>query len=145
MKKIVLILLVILIGIQFIRPDKNIPEPSIDLISKEMNMPEEIEEIVLNSCADCHSDQTAYPWYAEIAPLSWYIASHVNDGKKHLNFTQWANYNKNQKSHIVNDLEDELTKHKMPLKSYLILHKNATLTELQYQQFLSYVATLKSE
>jgi len=144
MKKILLGILVLLILIQFVRPDKNRSE-ALDLISLELNVPKEIENIILTSCSDCHTDHTVYPWYAELAPMSWYLASHINNGREHLNFTQWSNYNKDQKLHIIKDLEEELSNQKMPLKSYLILHENAKLDTAQYEQLLAWVATLKIE
>ena len=90
MKKILLGILIIIILIQFIRPEKNISSESINDISTVMDVPENVQEIIKTSCADCHSNTTKYPWYSEVAPVSWYLASHVNDGKKHLNFSEWA-------------------------------------------------------
>ena len=105
MKKILLGILIIIILIQFIRPEKNISNDGINDISTVMDVPENVQEIIKTSCADCHSNTTKYPWYSEVAPVSWYLASHVNDGKKHLNFSEWASYNKNQKEHIIKDLK----------------------------------------
>ena len=81
--------------------------------------------------------------YSEIAPVSWYLASHVNDGKKHLNFSEWTGYNTNQKSHIIKDLEEELEGHKMPLNSYLWIHNDAKMNEEQYQILLDWVKTIE--
>ena len=71
------------------------------------------------------------------------MASHVNDGKEHLNFSEWAKYNEDQKNHIINDIEEELTDKKMPLKSYLIIHENAEMTDNQYKILLNWVKTIK--
>lgn len=145
MKKVLLGVLVVFILIQFIRPEKNISNDEINSITTVMQVPDEVKEIIKTSCADCHSNNTKYPWYSEIAPVSWYLAQHVNEGKEHLNFSEWATYNKNQKSHILKDLEEELEEHKMPLESYLILHKEAKLSIDQYNVLLNWVKTIPSE
>lgn len=143
MKKVLLAVLVVIILIQFIRPDKNNSQNYTNDISTVENVPVEVQEILKTSCNDCHSNNTEYPWYSEIAPISWYLASHVNDGKKHLNFSEWTSYNEDQKSHIIKDLKGELKDQEMPLKSYLIIHKNAKLTDSQYETLLNWVQTLK--
>ena len=143
MKKILLAILVVIVLIQFIRPEKNISNKVINDISTLMDVPENVQEIIKTSCADCHSNTTKYPWYSEIAPASWYLASHVNDGKKHLNFSEWASYNKNQKEHIIKDLKKELKSKEMPLNSYLWIHKEAVVSPEQYKILLDWVQTIK--
>ena len=143
MKKILLGILIIIILIQLIRPEKNISSESINDISTVMDVPENVQEIIKTSCADCHSNTTKYPWYSEVAPVSWYLASHVNDGKKHLNFSEWASYNKNQKEHIIKDLKKELKSKEMPLNSYLWIHKEAVVSPEQYKILLDWVQTIK--
>jgi hypothetical protein len=143
MKKILLAVLVVIIVIQFIRPEKNNSNNELNAISTILDVPNEVQEILKTSCSDCHSNNTIYPWYSEIAPVSWYLASHVNEGKEHLNFSEWASYNENQKSHIIKDIEEELQDKEMPLKSYLIIHENAKMTETQYKIMLDWVKTIK--
>ena len=84
-----------------------------------------------------------YPWYAEIAPVSWYLASHVNEGKEHLNFSEWTAYNKHQKEHILNDLKEVIEEKEMPLKSYLIIHEKAGMTKDQYDAFSKWLNTIE--
>ena len=143
MKKVMLGLLILLILIQFIRPEKNDSGDYTNDYTSVMQVPDNVKEIIKTSCADCHSNFTKYPWYSEIAPVSWYIAQHVNEGKEHLNFSEWMRYNKNQKDHIIQDLEEELEGFEMPLKSYLLIHKDAILTKDQYKILLAWVKTLK--
>lgn len=145
MKKVIIGILVVLVLIQFIRPEKNDSNIVINDISTIMQVPIEVKEIIKTSCADCHSNFTKYPWYFEIAPVSWYLAQHVNKGKENLNFSEWSTYNKNQKNHILKDLNKELKEHKMPLKSYLLGHKDAELTEDQYRILLDWVKTIPSK
>ncbi|WP_372746932.1 heme-binding domain-containing protein [Lutibacter sp.] len=143
MKKVLVAVLVVVVLIQFIRPTKNNSKIEVNSITTVMDVPMEVQEILKTSCNDCHSNNTEYPWYSEVAPVSWYLASHVNEGKEHLNFSEWAKYNEDQKNHIINDIEEELTDKKMPLKSYLIIHENAEMTDNQYKILLNWVKTIK--
>ena len=145
MKKVLLGILIVFILIQFIRPEKNESNDKTNAITEVMNVPENVQKIIKTSCADCHSNKTKYPWYSKIAPVSWYLASHVNEGKEHLNFSEWAAYNKNQKEHIIKDLKKELKSKEMPLNSYLWIHKNAKLSAKQYQLMLDWAKTLNQE
>lgn len=145
MRKVVLGILVGLVLIQFIRPKKNDSRDWTNDYTSVLHVPDQVKEIIKNSCADCHSNSTNYPWYSEIAPVSWFLAQHVNEGKEHLNFSEWATYNKNQQRHILEDLKEYLEKHEMPLKSYLLLHKEAILEDSQYQLLLDWVQTIKVE
>jgi hypothetical protein len=145
MKKVVLVIVVIIGLMQFIRPQKNDSADFSKDIATVVDVPENVQQILKTSCNDCHSNQTKYPWYSEIAPISWFLAQHVNEGKEHLNFSEWANYNANQKNHIVKDLQQEMEKQGMPLKSYLIIHKDAVLTATQYQTLLDWAKTLDTE
>jgi hypothetical protein len=145
MRKVLLVFLVGLILIQFIRPKKNASGDFTNDYTTVMQVSEEVKEIIKNSCGDCHSNRTEYPWYSEIAPVSWYVALHINEGKEHLNFSEWSAYNSNQKDHIIKDLEEELEEQKMPLKSYLIIHKEAKLTPKQYEILLAWVKSIKTE
>ena len=145
MRKVLLGLLIGLILIQFISPERNDSGDWSNDYTTTMQVPKEVKEIIKTSCADCHSNKTKYPWYSKIAPVSWYIAQHVNQGREHLNFSEWTTYNKDQKNHIIKDLEEELEEKNMPLKSYLLIHKDAKLTQDQYNILLVWVKTLKIE
>jgi hypothetical protein len=145
MKKVLLGLLVVLILMQFIRPEKNESKNEMNAMSTVMEIPVEVTKIIQTSCADCHSNSTKYPWYSEIAPSSWFLAQHVNDGKEHLNFSEWAAYNKDQKSHIIKNIKEVLNEREMPLKSYLWIHKESKLTENQYQILYDWANSIKVE
>lgn len=142
MKKVLLVILAIFILIQFIRPEKNLSRDYSNDISNEYTVPSEVQEIIKNSCADCHTNFTKYPWYSNVAPVSWYLGQHVWMGKEHLNFSEWTNYNKNQKEHILKDLEEVLQTKEMPLASYLNMHEEAKLTAEEYQLFYNWVKSL---
>lgn len=146
MKKylILKIILGLIIGIQFIRPHKNIAnQPEYSDIVNDVNITIEVKEILNNSCIDCHSNNTNYPWYNNIAPISWIIANHVNEGKKHLNFSEWLKYNENQKVHLLGDIKVVLEENKMPLKSYLLMHDEGEITHQERQYLLEWIALEK--
>ena len=145
MKKILLGILAIFILIQFFRPEKNNSKNEMNAMSTVMEIPVEVTKIIQTSCADCHTNSTNYPWYSEIAPVSWYLAQHVKEGKEHLNFSEWTTYNKDQQEHIIKDLKEVLNDREMPLKSYLLIHKDAKLTENQYQIMYDWANSIKVE
>ncbi|NEW78985.1 MAG: heme-binding domain-containing protein [Gelidibacter sp.] len=145
MKKVLFTILAIFILIQFIRPAKNDSKNEVNALSTVMEVPVEVNKIIQTSCADCHSNSTKYPWYNEIAPASWYLAQHVKEGKENLNFSEWTAYNKDQKEHLLKDLKEVLNEREMPFKSYLLIHKDAKLTENQYQILYDWVNTIKVE
>lgn len=145
MNKLFLGFLALFILIQFIRPEKNDSKNEMYAMSTVMEIPIEVNKIIQTSCADCHTNSTNYPWYSEIAPASWYLAQHVKEGKEHLNFSEWTAYNKDQQEHIIEDMKEVLNDREMPLKSYLLIHKDAKLTENQYQILYDWVNTIQVE
>ena len=135
-RKIFYLVLVVvaLILIQFIRPEKNLGEinTETDLI-KASQLPDTLASIIRNSCYDCHSDHTHYPWYGNVAPFSWYLNSHVAEGKAHLNFSAWSIMDKAQKITTLDQLCEESRDRSMPLKSYLLIHRSSKLSEQDIQ------------
>ncbi|MGV6846072.1 MAG: heme-binding domain-containing protein [Lutibacter sp.] len=142
MKKIFIVLLVLIL-IQFIQPKKNNSKDYSKAISTELTVPENVQEILKNSCNDCHSNYTVYPWYNNIAPVSWYLAHHVNEGKEHVNFSEWRNYNNRQKNHIIKEFKKVIKENEMPLTSYVLIHKNATLTQNDKEALLNWLNSIQ--
>jgi hypothetical protein len=128
-RAIIAFLLAVLIIIQFYRIDKSNP-----LVNKENDFlfmvqpPSEIASLIKSSCYDCHSNETLYPWYTNIAPVSWIIKSHVTEGREHLNFSEWGNYKPGRRGHILDECKEMVENRKMPLKSYTLLHSSAKLS-----------------
>ena len=93
LKRILIVLLIVFVLIQFFRIDKSHPKirKYQDFISIT-KPPAEIENLLRNACYDCHSYETEYPWYAEVAPVSWWLDHHVEEGREHLNFSTWGKY-----------------------------------------------------
>jgi len=123
-----LVLIILFIIIQFI--PSGIPENKAEdenSISNSNLITGPVLDQLRTSCFDCHSNQVNFPWYAKIAPSSWLLADHIKEGRGHLNFSEWENYSKREKTGLLEDIRDEVESGKMPLKSYLLMHRNARL------------------
>ncbi|MDD2887013.1 MAG: heme-binding domain-containing protein [Aliarcobacter sp.] len=127
MKRALLILFIIFVVMQFIRPNK---ENFVVQKELEIKANEEVMTMLKTSCFDCHSNETVWPWYSQIAPFSWVISTHVNNGRKALNFSIWENYTPEQKEEKTKALF-RTAYAAMPLQSYLYIHEDANLTKEQ--------------
>lgn len=128
-KKLLLTLFVILLVLQAFRPEKNISGNKENDISSLYPVPENVEQILVKACKDCHSNSTVYPWYAEVQPIAWWLDDHVKDGKKHLNFNEFASYRLAKQYHKLEEVFDEVKGGEMPLESYTFVHRDAKLTD----------------
>lgn len=131
-KKILIGLLVVLIVIQFIKPDKNqsSAETPNDIFA-HYQAPDSIKQLIHTACYDCHSNNTVYPWYAEVQPVAWWLADHVNEGKSEMNFSEFASYAPKKGDKKLDELVEKVKEGEMPLKSYTIIHGNARLSDAQ--------------
>lgn len=119
-----------LIIIQFIRPEKNLGELNTEADFLQVsNVSDTLTGIFLNSCYDCHSNRTQYPWYSNVAPFSWYLNWHIVEGKAHLNFSSWGIMDKAQKITQLDQICEEVTNETMPLNSYVWIHRSSRLSE----------------
>jgi len=138
------VLILALIVIQFIRPEKNRAEGiSNNDISKIYPVPDDVQAILKTSCYDCHSNNTVYPWYAEIQPVAWWLDDHVKDGKKDLNFSEFAGYTPRRQYRKLEEVTEMTEEGKMPLDSYLWIHKNAKLDEGKKLTLANWVNTVR--
>lgn len=123
LKWILAIVVLALIVIQFIPVDRSNPETSATL-----QAPDEVMSILKESCFDCHSNNTSWPWYSKVAPVSFFIAHHVEEGREELNFSVWQEYPAGKRDKKIDELWEHVEKDWMPLKSYLLIHKHAALS-----------------
>lgn len=133
-KNILLLLLVVLVIIQFIHPPKNFADPSTLMandISKVYVVPDSIHQILKTSCYDCHSNNTVYPWYSKIQPVAWWLNDHIEEGKKEINFSEFATYRIGRQYKKLDEIIKQVKEDEMPLSSYTLIHKNAILTQNQ--------------
>ncbi len=131
-KKIALALLIIFIGMQFYRPEKNIDTSNhLATFLSETNPPQEVRVILKQACYDCHSNHTVYPWYNNITPVSFWLEGHIDHGKGDLNFSDWANFSAKKKDHKLEEVVEVMEANVMPLREYTWTHDEARLTEAQ--------------
>jgi len=114
-----------LILLQFIQID--IPTPPKATLQDEIKAPKEVMTILKKSCYDCHSNNTKYPWYSNIAPISWQVHSNIKNGRAWMNFSIWTKYSEKKKQKFYKGIVDALNI-KMPPAEYLLIHKDARLT-----------------
>lgn len=126
-KKILLIVLGAFVLIQFFRPDRSVNKSS-QIALNQIFSDKEALNLFQGACKDCHSNETSYPWYSEVAPVSWIIQHHINEGREHANFSLWNTYNKDQKRKILEEAVEEIERDKMPMGGYRLLHSEANLT-----------------
>jgi hypothetical protein len=130
-------LLVLLIAIQLIPvPHTNPP------VTREVNWDSPAtRDLAKRACFDCHSNETVWPWYSNVAPVSFFLANHIKDGREKLNFSQW-----DQPNTEAEDIVEVLEKGEMPLKSYLLLHPEADFTPAEKERLLNGLrATLQQD
>lgn len=144
LKTIALILLIVFIAIQFFPTERNesdvIPKTDFLLVN---NPPENISSLLQESCYDCHSNHTEYPWYNKIQPVAWLLEDHIKEGKAELNFNEWdvlSDRRKNSKlKSIINQIKDD----KMPLASYTLIHQNAILSDTEKKALIDFMSNIK--
>ncbi|MHC5021240.1 MAG: heme-binding domain-containing protein [Planctomycetota bacterium] len=117
-----------LLGIQAWPVDRSNPEVTGDI--KHMGgAPDNVHAILRRACYDCHSFETNWPWYAYVAPLSWWVADHVHEGRKELNFSIWDQYSDGVRSHKLREAWEQIDEGEMPLNEYLWTHADAAVTQ----------------
>ena len=139
LKKILLGLLIAFIIAQFFGPDRNEGDlESVNPFLAETLPPEDVKLILKETCYDCHSDVTRYPWYNNITPVNFWLASHVKDGKKHFNMSNWKGNSVKRKDHKFEELIEMIEDKSMPLKSYTITHLDAKLSDDQIKSIIDW-------
>lgn len=144
MKKFLIWAVAIFVLMQLIPIDRtNKPVNKSQNFVDVLQPPQEIKNILKNGCYDCHSNEVYYPKYAYVAPVSWSIKHHINEGRERVNFSEWTLYNKEQKDHILDDIVEAMENKEMPLKGYIPMHPKANLTDAQRKVFTDYFKALQ--
>lgn len=131
--------LIVIALIQFIPVDRtNKPiDQKINFVSV-FQTPKNVQEILRKACYDCHSNETVYPKYAFVAPISWSIKHHINKGREHLNFSEWANYNQDLKKSMLENSAKSIKSYSMPMPGYIAQHSEANLTKAERVLLVNY-------
>lgn len=111
---------VVFLGIQLVP----VPRANPSVIS-DVDAPLEVKEILRQSCYDCHSNETEWPWYSYVAPVSWLVAYDVKEGREELNFSNWDVHRGD--SHMMEEIIEEIAEREMPMPTYLITHSKASI------------------
>jgi hypothetical protein len=144
LKILLLLILTLFIIIQFIRPEKNRSNGiSTNDISTKYPVPDSIQTIFKVACYDCHSNNTEYPWYAEIQPIAWWLNDHIVYGKKDLNFSEFTTYRIRKQYRKLEEINKLVKDNSMPLSSYIRIHKNAILNDNQKLAIAKWTTSLR--
>lgn len=146
-KKIFLVGTILFLLIQIYQPARNIDKgqaPS-DGFAGFYNPPKEIQNILQNSCYDCHSNNTNYPAYSYIQPARYLMEKHIKEGKEELNFNDWTNYSVRKQRNKLNGIIEQIEEDKMPLDSYTLIHKNAKLSAKQKAEMINWLSVIQKQ
>ncbi|MEO5681200.1 MAG: heme-binding domain-containing protein [Chitinophagaceae bacterium] len=143
-KKILVILLVALVIVQFFHPQKNMAAvAATQSITAVYPVPGNVKEILAASCNDCHSNNTVYPWYAKLQPVDWWLNDHIKEGKKELNFDEFATYSPRRQYRKMEEIIKQVKENEMPLDSYTWIHKEAVLRADQKQLLTQWAESIQ--
>lgn len=137
---VVLVIIGVLVLIQLVPVRKTNP-----MVESDLTAPPEVKTILKKSCYDCHSHETIWPGYSMIAPISWLVAAHVNEGREYLNFSTWNRYDGKKQLRVREEIWHEVSRGAMPLKSYLWLHSQARLPQADRQVLQAWATEQEGE
>ena len=145
-KNMLTVLLLLFIGIQFIDVKKNISQDrSANAIENYEEVPAKALSILKTSCYDCHSNNTIYPSYSKVQPVKWWLADHVNSGKRHLNFDEFNSYSREKKLEKLDEIIETIKEGEMPLASYTVIHQDAKLSASDISEIEKWVNDTKRD
>lgn len=143
-KKILLALLAVFVIAQFFGPEKNDGDiASVEAFIAETNPPEDVKAILFESCFDCHSNATRYPWYNNITPVNYWLDGHIDHGRGHFNVSIWEGNSIKRKDHKFEELIEMVEEKEMPLPSYTWTHSEAKLTDAQIEAVLAWANNVR--
>jgi lysozyme family protein len=126
---VAIVLAVCLIIAQFFGPVKSNPaSDTTQSIESKMQVTPQAAAIIDRSCNDCHSNKTRWPWYSNVAPVSWFVIGHVNEGRENLNFSEWGHYSQREVDSVLRQICREVKAGAMPLSSYTPMHPGSSLS-----------------
>ena len=143
-KKVFLFLLIAFVGIQFMPTTRNQNNEVLETdFTKTFTVPTNIQNLLKNSCYDCHSNNTNYPWYNKIQPVSWFLEHHIKEGKKELNFSEFGGYSERRQKSKIKSIISQVRDDEMPLWTYTLIHRDTKLSEDDKKLITNYLNELK--
>ncbi|MCZ2460168.1 MAG: heme-binding domain-containing protein [Chitinophagales bacterium] len=138
-KKILAVLLIALVVIQLFHPKRNKSEgDQLNYIGNSFSVPDDIKSILARSCNDCHSNNSNYPWYANVQPVAWWLNHHIKKGKSEINFDEFTNKSLRFQYHKFEEITEQVKEGKMPIKSYTWTHNDAVLSEADKNKLMAW-------
>jgi hypothetical protein len=143
-RRTVLLIMALLVVGQFIPVARtNPPVDAAQTISATTPLPSNVARIFERSCLDCHSNQTVWPWYSQLAPVSWFLAHHVNEARGELNLSDWGRYTVRRKDRKLKEICEQVASGKMPLGTYTLLHPQASLSHSDKKTLCDWTETAR--
>lgn len=131
--------LIVIALIQFIPVDRtNKPVIKSENFVNTFATPQNVQKLLKNACYDCHSNETEYPSYAYVAPISWSVKNHIDEGREHLNYSIWQTYNKDLKKNMLEKTISSIQNYSMPMPGYIAQHPEANLTAAERKLLINY-------
>jgi hypothetical protein len=129
----------LLVAIQLVRCEHDNPP-----VTGEIQAPANVQAILERACYDCHSNETRWPWYSHVAPVSWLVHHDVEEGREHLNFSEWTQLAADKQAHAREEIQElTIDKSDMPLAYYVLLHSNARLSDADRQALKAWLSAAK--
>src|SRR5450432_995543 len=145
-RKLLIVMLVIFAGMQFIRPARNNGAADTDGdIKHYVRVPDTVRNILKTSCYDCHSNHTVYPWYVNVNPVGLWLNNHIEDGKRAINFSDLSGFSKKKLDHRMKDIAEQVDSSEMPLSSYTLIHRYAILDSSQVRIIKNWTEDARKE
>ena len=130
LKWLLIVLVAVFVGLQFVRPARTNPAfDQAQTIHACLQMTPQVSAILDRSCQDCHSNTTRWPWYSNVVPASWFLVDHVNEGREHLNFSEWGKLDKRRADKRLEEMCEQVSEREMPMDSYTWIHRSAKLSD----------------
>jgi hypothetical protein len=136
-KKLLIILVVLLAAIQVIPVNRSNPP-----VTRDVEADAQMKALLRRACYDCHSNETVWPFYSYIAPVSWLVAHHVNEGREEMNFSEWDKLDREKALKLITESAEEVQEGEMPLKIYIPFHPGAALNESEKKLFKQWAESL---
>jgi len=127
-------------GLQAVPVDRSNPpvEASRTIFVSE-TLPAKVESVLRRSCQDCHSNQTRWPWYSYLAPMSWIVAHDVHAAPRQMNLSEWAGYSAKKREEKLNGICEQVVNGDMPEGKYALIHRRARVTEDEHAVICQWV------
>jgi hypothetical protein len=133
-----------LAAIQFVPVERtNPPIDPAQTVERQVGVPADVQAILDRSCKDCHSDETRWPVYAYVAPVSWLVSHHVTHGRNEVNFSEWGQYDPDSERDILIEICRQVKRGSMPIGQYTLIHRDARLSAADVDKLCSWTQDVR--